>query len=49
MLFDRKGQGYTEYVVLLAAVLTIAGIVIGTIRLIGAVFLRQQQQILNLP
>ena len=49
MLFDNKAQGYTEYVVLLAAVLAIAGIVVGTIQLVGNVFQRQQGRINALP
>jgi hypothetical protein len=49
MLFDRKGQGYTEYVVILAAVLAIAGIVVATIQLVGNVFQRQQGRINALP
>jgi hypothetical protein len=49
MLFDRRAQGYTEYVVLLAAVLAIAGIVVGTIQLVGSVFQRQQGRINALP
>jgi hypothetical protein len=49
MLFDRRGQGYTEYVVLLAAVLAIAGIVVATIQLVGDVFQRQQGRINSLP
>jgi hypothetical protein len=44
-----KGQGYTEYVVLLAAVLAISGIVVATIRLVGSVFQRQQGRINALP
>lgn len=49
MLFDRKGQGYTEYIVILAAVLAIAGIVIGVITLIGDVYQRQEGRINALP
>ncbi len=49
MLFDNSAQGYTEYVVLLASVLAIAGIVVATIRLIGNVFRRQQGRINTLP
>ncbi len=49
MLADDSGQGYTEYVVLLAAVLAIAAIVVGTISLIGSVFQRQQGRINALP
>lgn len=49
MLWDRKGQGYTEYVVILAAVLAIAAIVVATIRLIGNVYQRQQGRINSLP
>ena len=49
MLFDNRAQGYTEYVVLLAAVLAIAGIVVGTIQLVGNVFQRQQGRINALP
>jgi hypothetical protein len=49
MLFHRSGQGYTEYVVILAAVLAIAGIVVATIQLIGNVFQRQQGRINALP
>ena len=49
MLFDNRGQGYTEYVVLLAAVLAIAAIVVGTIALVGDVFRRQQGRINALP
>ena len=49
MLFDRFGQAYTEYVVILAAVLAIAGIVVGTIQLIGNVYQRQQGRINALP
>lgn len=43
------GQGYTEYVVLLAAVLSIAAIVVATIELVGNVFQRQQGRINALP
>ena len=49
MLFDRIGQAYTEYVVILAAVLAIAGIIVGTIQLIGSVYQRQQGRINALP
>jgi len=49
MLADDSGQGYTEYVVLLAAVLAIAAIVVGTISLVGSVFQRQQGRINALP
>jgi len=49
MLFDNSAQGYTEYVVLLAAVLAIAGIVVATIQLVGNVFQRQQGRINTLP
>ena len=49
MLADNRGQGYTEYVVLLAAVLAIAGIVVATITLVGGVFQRQQGRINALP
>jgi hypothetical protein len=49
MLRDRRGQGYTEYVVILASVLAIAGIVVATIQLIGNVFQRQQGRINALP
>ena len=49
MLFNPKGQSYTEYVVLLASVLAIAGIVVGTIQLVGNVFERQQGRINTLP
>ena len=49
MLFDRRGQGFTEYVVLLAAVLAVAGIVVATLQLIGSVFQRQQGRINALP
>ena len=49
MLFHRRGQGYTEYVVMLAAVLAIAGIVVMTIQLVGNVFRRQQGRINSLP
>ncbi len=49
MLFNRKGQAYTEYVVILAAVLAIAGIIVGTIQLIGDVYQRQQGRINALP
>lgn len=49
MLFDNRGQGYTEYVVLLAAVLAIAAIVIVVINAIGAAFQRQQGKINALP
>ncbi len=49
MLADDSGQGYTEYVVLRAAVLAIAAIVVGTISLIGSVFQRQQGRINALP
>ncbi len=49
MLFNPKGQAYTEYVVLLASVLAIAGIVVGTIQLVGNVFERQQGRINALP
>ena len=44
-----SGQGYTEYVVLLAAVLSIAAIVVATIELVGNVFQRQQGRINALP
>ncbi len=49
MLFSRSAQAYTEYVVILAAVLAIAGIVAGTIQLIGNVHQRQQGRIDALP
>lgn len=49
MFWDRKGQGYTEYVVILAAVLAIAAIVVATIQLIGNVYQRQQGRINALP
>lgn len=49
MLRDRRGQGYTEYVVLLASVLAIAGAVVATIQLVGNVFQRQQGRINALP
>ncbi len=49
MLFNRMGQAYTEYVVLLASVLAIAGIVVATIQLVGNVFQRQQGRINALP
>lgn len=49
MFWDRKGQGYTEYVVILAAVLAIAAIVVGTVHLIGNVYQRQQGRINSLP
>ncbi len=49
MLLDPKGQGYTEYVVLLAAVLFVAAIVVATIQLIGNVYQRQQDRINALP
>jgi hypothetical protein len=49
MLADSSGQGYTEYVVLLAAVLAIAAVVVATITLIGNVFQRQQGRINALP
>lgn len=49
MLFDRRGQGYTEYVVLLAGVLLIAVIVIAVILAIGEAYKRQQERINNLP
>ena len=49
MLFDHTGQAYTEYVVILAAVLAIAGIIVGTIQLIGNVYQRQQGRINALP
>ena len=49
MLFDRKGQAFTEYVVILAAVLAIASIVVATIRLVGDVYSRQQGKINELP
>lgn len=49
MLFDRRGQTYTEYVVILAAVLAIAGIVVGVIYAIGEVYQRQQTEIETLP
>ena len=49
MLFNRAAQGYTEYVVLLASVLAIAGIVVATIQLVGNVFQRQQGRINALP
>ncbi|HOS75926.1 MAG: hypothetical protein RBT75_18370 [Anaerolineae bacterium] len=46
---NRRGQGYTEYVVILAAVLAIAGIVVATINLVGNVYRRQQGRINALP
>ena len=49
MLWNNRGQGYTEYVVILAAVLAIAAIVVGTIQLIGGVYQRQQGRIQALP
>ncbi|CAG0977793.1 hypothetical protein PLCT2_01727 [Planctomycetaceae bacterium] len=49
MLADPSGQGYTEYVVLLASVLAIAAIVVATIALVGNVFQRQQGRINALP
>jgi len=49
MLWTNRGQGYTEYVVILAAVLAIAAIVVGTIQLIGSVYQRQQGRIQALP
>jgi len=49
MLWNNRGQGYTEYVVILAAVLAIAAIVVGTIQLIGSVYVRQQGRIQSLP
>lgn len=49
MLADSSGQGYTEYVVLLAAVLAIAAVVVATITLIGNVFQQQQGRINALP
>jgi Flp pilus assembly pilin Flp len=49
MLRDNKGQGYTEYVVILAAVLAIAAIVIAVITTIGSVYQRQQGRINALP
>ncbi len=49
MLANASGQGYTEYVVLLAAVLAIAAIVVATITLVGNVFQRQQGRINALP
>jgi hypothetical protein len=49
MLWNNRGQGYTEYVVILAAVLAIAAIVVGTIQLIGSVYQRQQGRIQALP
>jgi Flp pilus assembly pilin Flp len=49
MLADNSGQGYTEYVVLLAAVLAIAAVVVATIALVGSVFQRQQGRINALP
>ena len=49
MLADSSAQGYTEYVVLLAAVLAIAGVVVATIALVGNVFVRQQGRIGSLP
>lgn len=49
MLADSSGQGYTEYVVLLAAVLAIAAVVVATITLVGNVFQRQQGRINALP
>jgi hypothetical protein len=44
-----QAQGYTEYVVILAAVLAIASIVVATIQLIGNVYQRQQGRINALP
>lgn len=49
MLADASGQGYTEYVVLLASVLAIAAVVVATISLVGDVFQRQQGRINTLP
>jgi hypothetical protein len=49
MLWSNRGQGYTEYVVILAAVLAVAAIVVGTIQIIGSVYLRQQGRIQALP
>lgn len=49
MLFDRKGQTYTEYIVILAAVLVIAVIVMGVIYAIGQVYQRKQSEIEALP
>jgi hypothetical protein len=49
MLANTSGQGYTEYVVLLAAILAIAAIVVATITLVGNVFQRQQGRINALP
>jgi hypothetical protein len=49
MLANSRGQGYAEYVVLLASVLAIAAIVVATIALIGSVFQRQQGRINALP
>jgi len=49
MIWSNRGQGYTEYVVLLAAILAIAAIVVGTIQLIGSVYQRQQGRIQSLP
>ena len=49
MLADSSGQGYTEYVVLLASVLAIAAIIVATITLVGNVFRRQQGRIYALP
>ncbi|HNT73492.1 MAG TPA: hypothetical protein PKH77_00595 [Anaerolineae bacterium] len=46
---NRQGQGYTEYVVILAAVLAIAAIVVATIQLVGNVYQRQQGRINALP
>ena len=48
-LRDNRGQGYTEYVVILAAVLAIAAIVVATINLVGNVYQRQQGRINALP
>lgn len=49
MIWNNRGQGYTEYVVILAAVLAVAAIVVATIRLIGQVYQRQQGRIQSLP
>lgn len=46
---NRRGQGFVEYVVLLSAVLFIAGIVIATITTVGSVYQRQQGRINALP
>ena len=45
MLFDRRGQGYVEYVVLVGAGMIVAGIVMQMFQAIGGVFQRATERI----